>query len=304
VTLLLATVSSAELALYGIKVHKILRFYDSSLNYVESSGLVVHYKEISFLDLQNNPVPNAAVINPDRTAGGLYVSMGGANLLPTLHWPDFSTITWSRYGCWTNTLAFDTSTSTLLGTWNGNGTDIVLYKANPTNGTTTPFTSVHGFSVISIVTDSNFHIYIMASRINNVGPSFLNTVDTRSGKVFTSNITENIYIQGIAWDYKRSALVGIAQMPTGNFHFVRIDPKTGKVLAAGSPISVEFPKQLVGPAINGETDTLWFMGQYLGTDTLFTIDLSNGAVLSYVTVSYVDGGTLTSLFWSESVVQP
>jgi len=302
--ILLLPALSYPLVLYGIKLHMIERFLDTSLNYINTyTGIVVHWKEIDFLGLHDNPLPNGVAINPDPSNGGLYVLLNGANRLPTLHWPYLSTMTWSQYGLWTNTLVFDNSTSTLFGSWFGNGTIIAFYKVNPTTGASNLFTKVPGFSVTSIATDSNFNVYVVGSQIALLGPSYLSTFDTRSDKVVTSFVTESVSILGIGWDAKRSALVGIASMSTGNVHFVHIDPSTAKVVTIGDPIKVQFTKNLlIGPAINPETDSLWFMGQVEASDTLFSIDMSNGNVASSVSLHYVDGGTLTSLFWSVSVL--
>jgi hypothetical protein len=99
------------------------------------------------------------------------------------------------------------------------------------------------------------------------------------------------------------ALVGIASVSSGDFYFIKINTDNGIATPVGSPIDVEpfnFTVPFVGPAINPETgtkvliilyvpvDTLWFMGQQQGQDTLYSIDLASGSVASSVTLHVRD----------------
>ncbi len=131
-------------------------------------------------------------------------------------------------------LAFDTSTGTLLG-FTGDCCPNQIVSINPTTGVLTHIADVIGNSFSFMAFSPSAHSLYLDSESFALPPpnpptNVMLTVNTQTGAV-TSSPPLSIGVNSLAFDTSLGALFGVTFFPP---HFVRVDPATGAETGLGS----------------------------------------------------------------------
>eukprot|EP01116_Phalansterium_solitarium_P000873 TRINITY_DN10716_c0_g1_i1.p1 TRINITY_DN10716_c0_g1~~TRINITY_DN10716_c0_g1_i1.p1 ORF type:complete len:316 (-),score=40.69 TRINITY_DN10716_c0_g1_i1:120-1067(-) len=298
--------SFAQSGLYGIKLHTVLGRWDSSINTVDpNSGLVTDLAEVQLFSKTYYPIQNGLAAQESGNSSRLFQlfqtsSEGEPDPMATIAWPNI-TISFSsgapqgvQYICYDHGV----SNSTLFGVAGSFQGNASLVEVDPVTGVTTQIVTLPVTVPVLGALDSRRHVlYIVAYKDWKATMQEILAISLPSGRILSRSPLKRVVLS-IVCDSSTGELFGIASEATGLTPYLVQLAVNGTAHVLGQALPASFGTTVVG-AINSAESVAYFVGQVGASDSLFSLNCTDGAIIKIAPLNYGDGGNLVSLVYAD-----